>query len=84
MLFERTNEDPIMVATASTTLTQFTSHNILVLNENVMEAEMENEKLKDELISLMEEMKKRRKVDDHVLPLKKNILSNRNNFMMLK
>ena len=36
--------------------------------------ELENLKLKDELISLREEMKKRRKVDDNLAPLKENIL----------
>ena len=65
MLFERTDEDPITVATTLVALTQATSHNISVLNEKVMEVESENQNLKDELISLREEMKKRRKVDDH-------------------
>ena len=74
VLFERTNEDPIMVATTSTTLTHATAHNILVLNENILETESKNLKLKDELISLREEMKKRRKVDDNTIPLKENIL----------
>ena len=35
VLFERTDEDPIMVATTSVDLTQATSHNISVLNEKV-------------------------------------------------
>ena len=74
MLFERIDEDPIMVAIASTSLTQTISHNILVLNEKVMEAELENQKLKDEFISLRAEMKKRRKVDDHLVLIKENIL----------
>ena len=51
-LFEETDEDPMTVATTSTTLTQATAHNIKVLNENLLEAELENLKLKDELISL--------------------------------
>ena len=33
VLFKRTNEDPIMVATTSTTLTQATTHVVSVLNE---------------------------------------------------
>ena len=70
----RTNEDPIMVATTLTSLPQATAHNILVLNEKVMQDVLENQKLKDELISLREEMKKRRKVDHHLVPLKENIL----------
>ena len=39
VLFERTDEDTIMVATNSTTLTQATAHNISVLNENILDAE---------------------------------------------
>lgn len=74
MLFERTDEDPIMEDMASIALTQSTFHNILVLNERVMEGESNNQKLKDELISLREEMKKRRKVDDYLVLLKENIL----------
>ena len=54
MLFERTNEDPIMVATTLVSLTQAIVHNISVLNEKVIEVESENQKLKDELISLRE------------------------------
>ena len=47
VLFERTDEDPIMVATTSTTLAQATAYNISMLNEKVMEVELENQKLKD-------------------------------------
>ena len=64
----------LMVATTSTTLNQDIVHNISVLNEKVMEAELENQKLKDELISLREEMKKMRKVNNHLIPIKENIL----------
>ena len=74
VLFERTDEDPMMVATTPTSLTQATIHNISVLNEKVMEAKSQNKKLKDDLMSLREEMKKRRKFDDHLVPLKENIL----------
>ena len=70
MLFERTHENPIMVATTSTSLTQAISHNILVLKEKVLEVESKNKKLKDELISLREEIKKEGKVDDHLVPPK--------------
>ena len=45
MFFERTNEDAIMVATTSSSLTQAIFHNILVLNEKVMEAKSKNQKL---------------------------------------
>ena len=43
VLFERTDEDPIMVATTSTTLSQSTAHNISVLNETVLDAALENQ-----------------------------------------
>ena len=45
-----------------------------MLNEKVMEIESYNQKLKDELINLREEMKKGRKVDDHLVSLYENIL----------
>ena len=74
VLFERTDEDPIMVNTISTTLTQATTHNISVLNEKILEIESEDVRLKDEFISLTEEIKKSRNVDDHLDMLKENIL----------
>lgn len=39
-----------------------------------MDVELEIQNLKDELISLREDMKKTRKVDDHLVSLKENIL----------
>ena len=54
VLFERTNEDPIMVATTLVALTQATTYNISMLNEKVIEVESQNQKLKDELIILRE------------------------------
>ena len=74
VLFEKIDEDPMIVATYSTTLTQDIAHNISKLNGNILEAESKNIKLKDELIGLREKMKKRRKVDDNLVPLKENIL----------
>ena len=74
VLFERIEEDPIMVVTALEALTQAIAHNISVLNEKFMESKTKNQNLKDELISLREEMKKRRKVDDLLVSLKENIL----------
>lgn len=41
-LFGRTNEYPIMVATTSVTLTYSIIHNISMMNEKVMRAELEN------------------------------------------
>ena len=52
VLFEKNDEDPMTVATTSTSLTQATSHNIIVLNEKLLETESENLKLKDEIINL--------------------------------
>ena len=74
----------MMVATTSTTLTQATSHNISVLNEKVMEAKSKNQKLKDEIIYLREEMKKRRKADDHLVPIKENILEKQEHLHYVK
>ena len=39
MLFKKMDEDPIMVAKTLATLTKAIAHNILVLNEKVMEDE---------------------------------------------
>ena len=39
VLFEKTNEDPVTVATTSTTLSQSTAHNVTMLNENLSQAE---------------------------------------------
>jgi hypothetical protein len=52
VLFQKTDEDPMTVATSSTTLTQDIAHNLSVLNENILETESENLKLKDKLINL--------------------------------
>ena len=69
VLFERTDEDPITVATASATLSQATIHNVTMLSENLSQAESNNYKLKEEVISLKEKIHKRRKVDDETTPL---------------
>ena len=74
LLFEKTDEDPMTIAIALVALTQSTSHNITISNENIFKVELENIKLKDELISLREEMKKRRKVNDNFVSLKENIM----------
>ena len=52
VLLEKTDEDPVTVATTLATLNQATTHNITIFNENILEAKLENIKLKDELISL--------------------------------
>ena len=62
------------VAIGSTTLTQATAHNVTMLNEKLLQTESKNIELKDEIISLREEMKKRRKLENSMIPLKENIL----------
>lgn len=63
-MFEKIDEDLVIVA-----LTQVTSHNVMVLNEKLLETKSKNIKLKDEIVSLGEETKKRRKVEDSMIPL---------------
>lgn len=73
-LFEKTDEDPIIVATASTTLSQATAHNVTMLNEKLSQAESDNDELKNEIISLKVEVNKRRKVECDTSPLQASIL----------
>ena len=74
VLFEKTDEDPVIVETSSTNLSLATTHNVTMLNEKLLEGESKNTKLKDEIASLGEEMKKQRKVENDMIPLKENIL----------
>ena len=69
VLFERIDEDPIKIATALATLSQATVHNVSMLSEKLSQAESDNYKLKEEIISLKEEVHKRRKVDDETTSL---------------
>ena len=52
VLFKKNDEDPVIVETTSTTLSQAIAHNVTILNEKLSQAESENTKLKDEIISL--------------------------------
>ena len=52
VLFERTDEDPITVATASAALSQATVLNVTMLSEKLSQAEYNKNKLKEEVISL--------------------------------
>ena len=70
MLFEKTDEDPVIVAIASITLSHATTHNVIMLNEKLSQVESKNIKLKDEIISLKEEMNKWRKVECDMTLLK--------------
>ena len=76
-MFEKADEDLMKVASASTTLSQATAHNVTVLNEKLSQAESDNNKLKDEIIGLKEEMNKRRKVECDMTLLKMSILEQR-------
>ena len=73
-MFEKTDKDPIIVVTASVALSQATAHNLTVLNEKICQAELDNNKLKDEIISLKEEVSKRRKVECDTTLLQASIL----------
>ena len=75
VIFERTDEDPITVATTSVALSQATVHNVTMLSEKLSQARSDNNKLKEEVISLREEIHKRRKVDDETTPLRATILN---------
>ena len=74
----------MIVAIASTTLSQATAHNVTILNEKISQAESDNNKLKDEIISLKEEMNKRRKVECDMTPLKASILEQHENLHDVK
>ena len=55
-----------------------------MLNEKLLETKSKNLKLKDEIISLQEEIKKRRKVEDGMILLKENILEQQENLHDVK
>ena len=74
VLFEKTDEDLATLVMASTSLSQATAHNVTVLNENISQAELDNNKLKDEIISVKEEMDKRGKVECDMTSIKSSIL----------
>jgi hypothetical protein len=74
VLFERIEEDPVTVATASAALSQATIHNVNVLSEKLSQAESDKHKLKEEITNLKAEIHKRRKVDDETTPLRKTIM----------
>ena len=73
VLFKKIDEHLVIVELALGALSQVTSHNVTILNENLSQAESNNNKLKDEIIDLKEEMNKRRKVECDMTPLKSSI-----------
>ena len=58
VLFERIEEDPVIVATTSAALSQATVHNVNVLSKKLSQVESDNDKLKEEVINLKEEIHK--------------------------
>ena len=74
VLFKRTDEDLIIVAIVSTTLSQATAYNVTMLSEKISQEELDKNKLKDEVINLRVEMHKRRKVEDETTPLRATIM----------
>ena len=75
VLFEKTDEDPITVAIASTALSNSIVHNVTMLSDKLSQAESNNNRIKDEVLSLRAEIKKRRKVDDETIPLRATTLN---------
>ena len=63
VLFKKTNEDLMLIATTFAALTQASVHNISILNENLAEAESKNKKLEEERINLKARVNKKWKVD---------------------
>ena len=51
-MFEKNDENLVIVATLSVTPTQATSHNVTVLDEKLVEKESENIKVKDDVMIL--------------------------------
>jgi hypothetical protein len=74
ILFERIEEDPNTVATASATLSQATIHNVNMLSKKLSQARSDNHKLKEDVINLKVEIHKWRKVEDETTPLRTTIL----------
>lgn len=75
VLFEKTNEDMITVATTLATLSNATVHNVAMLSDKLSQAESDNNRLKDEVLSLKAKIKKRRKVEDGTTSLRATILN---------
>ena len=60
---------------ALASLSQATIHNVTMLSKKLSQAEFDNNKLKEEVIILKEEIHKWRKVDDETTPLRATILN---------
>ena len=74
VLFERIDEYPMIVTSASIALNQANILNISLLIERITKAQSEKMKLQDEITNLKIKMKKRKKVDDHLILLREIIM----------
>ena len=70
----RIDGDLIIVAIALASLSQATSHNVTLLSEKFSQEELDNDKIKNEIIILNAEVNKRRKVESDTTPLQASIL----------
>ena len=59
VLFNKTDEDLMLIATTFAALTQASVHNISILNEKLNEAKSKNNKLEEENINLKDEVNKK-------------------------
>ena len=74
VLFEKTDEDLMLISIAFSDLTQDNVHNRYILNQKLVEVESKNKKLEEENINLKDEVNKKRKVDAHLNSFKEIIL----------
>ena len=58
-LFEKTDEDPMLLATNFVALTQASVYNISMLDGKLDEAKSKNKKLEEEYINLKDEVNKK-------------------------
>ena len=84
VLFEKTEEDLITVATTSATLSNATIHNVTMLSDKLSQAESDNTRLKDEVLSLKAEIRKRRKVEDGSTSLRATIMDQQEKLFDIK
>ena len=74
ILFKKTDEDLITIATTSKYLSQATAHNVTMMSEKLAQVESDNDKLKNEIIGLKAEVNKRRKAESDTTPVQASIL----------
>ena len=84
VLFKKTDEDLIAIATASIALSQATAHNVTMLNEKLSQSESDNNKLKNEIISLKPKVSKRIKAECDTTLLQASILEQQENLYDVK